>query len=766
LKNLIRVVSPLASEIAIITGRESILELQRQEHAVPIAFFPTHGSPPGHLALRITNFLLVQWRATTQLARIRDRVDLWVFSIDGQNQLLPMLLARALGKPVLLLMAYSAVETLRLTNPILASVSRLLLATTCTLCSRIGVASERLVEDWSLAPWKEKVRVAHEHYIDLPGGPSETPPRAREPLIGFIGRLNPEKGAMEFLEAAAILHARDPSLRFAIVGDGPLQERMEAFVNEHGLEDTVSLKGWIDHALIHQHLGMLRLLVVPSYTESGPMVAYESLAMATPILITRTGLVAEMIEDAVNGFLLTSPSPDSIADGVERAISHPKLDCIALAGRETVRHELAFERTSHRFSKTLDELIDEVRGGASRGRGPQGFVKDEGPDEESATIALLSHPEGGASGTLPLSNLVDILTPLTEKLVVITGSETFETDESRGVQIVTTGGLDGGNGPGTRIVRYAALQFRSALALVRHARKADIWIFFINGQNQVIPMLIGRLLRRRVMLVMAGSTVLSLQAADDPLASVMAVASRLTCGMADRIVLYGRGLVEEYGLERWRDKIAIGPRHIVTIAPSPDAREVEEREPAIGFVGRFSEEKGVLNLVEAMPAVLERVPPARLALIGDGPLRARIEEAILRLGIEDRVTMYGWVPHQALSYMLETLRVIVIPSSTEGLPNVMLESMACGAVVVSTPVGAIRDVIQDGDTGFLMESGDPDSIARTVIRALESPDAATITRKARAFVQKECTLPQRVAQYRRLLATMKKERGESYRTTI
>jgi glycosyltransferase involved in cell wall biosynthesis len=100
-----------------------------------------------------------------------------------------------------------------------------------------------------------------------------------------------------------------------------------------------------------------------------------------------------------------------------------------------------------------------------------------------------------------------------------------------------------------------------------------------------------------------------------------------------------------------------------------------------------------------------------------------------------RVDLPGWISHDDLPGYLNQLRLLVLPSYTEGLPNIMLEAMACGTPVLATPVGAIPDVIIDGKTGFIMENNSPECIAENVIRALNSPDLERIAENGRRFVE-------------------------------
>ena len=105
--------------------------------------------------------------------------------------------------------------------------------------------------------------------------------------------------------------------------------------------------------------------------------------------------------------------------------------------------------------------------------------------------------------------------------------------------------------------------------------------------------------------------------------------------------------------------------------------------------------------------------------------------------------------HEALRFAM--FRLLVLPSYTEGLPNIMLEAMACGTPVLATPVGAIPDVIIDGKTGFIMENNSPECIAENVVRALNSPDLERIAEDGRRFVEENFSFEKTVENWKRIL---------------
>ena len=106
----------------------------------------------------------------------------------------------------------------------------------------------------------------------------------------------------------------------------------------------------------------------------------------------------------------------------------------------------------------------------------------------------------------------------------------------------------------------------------------------------------------------------------------------------------------------------------------------------------------------------------------------------------DKVEVPGWISHDKdLTSYLNELKVLVLASYSEGLPAIVQEAMACGVVVLATPVGGIPDLVKDGETGFILEDDSPECIAGNIIRVSERPDLEEISHNARRLIEKEYT---------------------------
>jgi glycosyltransferase involved in cell wall biosynthesis len=160
-----------------------------------------------------------------------------------------------------------------------------------------------------------------------------------------------------------------------------------------------------------------------------------------------------------------------------------------------------------------------------------------------------------------------------------------------------------------------------------------------------------------------------------------------------------------------------------------------------------------MNFVQAVPEALKKQYNLEFLIGGDGLLRPEIAKYLDAHNLHNKVKMTaGWLDHDTeLPGYLNKLKLLVLPSYTEGLPNITLEGMACGTPVLATPVGAIPDIIKDGETGFIMENNSPECIAENIIRALNHPNLEQIARNARALVEREFTFEKAVERYRDIL---------------
>src|SRR5690606_36206751 len=123
----------------------------------------------------------------------------------------------------------------------------------------------------------------------------------------------------------------------------------------------------------------------------------------------------------------------------------------------------------------------------------------------------------------------------------------------------------------------------------------------------------------------------------------------------------------------------------------------------------------------ALGALALLPPDFRLAIVGEGEERGRLEAQARALGLAERVHFSGAVSQLELPLWYSMADVLVLCSSREGLPNVVLEALACGTPVVATDVGGVAEVVATNRTGRLITKRSADALAAAVLELLESP---------------------------------------------
>lgn len=154
----------------------------------------------------------------------------------------------------------------------------------------------------------------------------------------------------------------------------------------------------------------------------------------------------------------------------------------------------------------------------------------------------------------------------------------------------------------------------------------------------------------------------------------------------------------------------------------------DEKDLIIGTVGRIAPIKDHENLIRAVPEVVSAIPDARFVIVGDGPIRAEMEELAIRLGLGDRLLFIGM--RKDIPELLSIMDIFVLPSLNEGMGRAMVEAMAMGVPVIASKVGGVPEVITDGETGLLVPPGNSKVLAEAIIRLASDRDLAKKLTKA------------------------------------
>ncbi len=173
-----------------------------------------------------------------------------------------------------------------------------------------------------------------------------------------------------------------------------------------------------------------------------------------------------------------------------------------------------------------------------------------------------------------------------------------------------------------------------------------------------------------------------------------------------------------------------------------EGKNKEERRMVIGFAGELREKKGLETLLRAY-AQLNRKLPAILLIVGE--VRAGEDKKLfdeLQASTPDsQIIVTGIVAHKDLPAYYALMDVFVHPSLRDGMPNAILEAMACEKAVIATPVGGAIDVIEDGKNGRFVPLNDTDKLAETILQLLSQPENRQIMSKsARDAVLRQFTL--------------------------
>jgi len=382
------------------------------------------------------------------------------------------------------------------------------------------------------------------------------------------------------------------------------------------------------------------------------------------------------------------------------------------------------------------------------------------------SIAIVTLPFKNPEEKSPqtrVSRFAAVLAALVKDIFIITGNFSANVPHDN-VSIVNV------KTPVTRVLgeplvlkgfRFLSAQFTLSSAILRlpTKRASDVdAIFFFGGEALLIPVMISKLLGKKVIFVLRGSFERETQIRINIFSKPLSYLKRVNMALADKIIIYAECLVSRWNLERYQKKILVAPYLFVDSQMFRPANRLVMRGNIVGFIGRLDSEKGILNFIQAMRILVQTLDDVRALVIGDGQLRDEVKRFLEKEKLADRVKLTGWIAHHNMPDHLNQLKLLVLPSYTEGLPNILLEAMACGTPVLTTAVGSIPDIITDSENGFLMEDNTPECVARNVIRVLSKPNLDEVSYNACVLAKEDYSLGAVQERWHDLLANLNMER--------
>ena len=386
--------------------------------------------------------------------------------------------------------------------------------------------------------------------------------------------------------------------------------------------------------------------------------------------------------------------------------------------------------------------------------------------KKARSICLVFPPPAAQVGSVSirLADVIRLVEPSVANILVITSRNELQ-GSSLGGRVHFIGGNvtcpNAGDSIPSMIFGELKAQMRISRGLISLPDDVKLVFWRARSSTILLPLILARLRgKKSILLLESRGSELVGQVYKGPLSiggfvlsGIYKAVERVTYSLANRLIVNVPGLLNQPWLAKYKNKVFPYPTPIRFVNPDFEiSRPLNQRQTIVGYIGRMSREKGVLNLVKAISVICNQMNGVKFLLGGGGPLLEQVEKELTGLIAQDRAKVLDWIPHNELPGYLNEMKLLVLPSHYEGLPTIVLEAMACGTPVLAVPVGAVPDIIADAKTGFIMEDNSPECIAKNIIRALNHPNLDQISRNGAALIEKEYRYDVLRARYESIIA--------------
>lgn len=291
------------------------------------------------------------------------------------------------------------------------------------------------------------------------------------------------------------------------------------------------------------------------------------------------------------------------------------------------------------------------------------------------------------------------------------------------------------------LFNFALGQIKTLYYLTKVSRSTDTVLFFLGADINLLSLLLAKLLRKEVITMIVEYSPTSIESIHGRFpAYFYKLLAKLNRNLSDKIIVYTQSVIQWAHLEKYQHKISVGSEVFIDTNLFRITQPYGKRENTIGYIGRASKEKGILDFVNAIPLILHRRSDVDFLIVGDGPLLSSIKQELRNNGLLEKVALTGWITHDEIPDYMNRLKLLVMPTHTEaGSPQPVQEAMSCGTPVLVSMVGGVGDVVKDRENGFILKNRSPQHIAKDVLKILEYPRIDETIRNAKKLIEQDYT---------------------------
>lgn len=549
--------------------------------------------------------------------------------------------------------------------------------------------------------------------------------------VGFVGRLTDEKGTPLLLGICRKALVEAPNLKFVIMGDGPYRPSFESLRNiEHvGHVERGTLPSFIN-----------RVDLVLSLQPNLGLGEFESLACGKPLIVAANTPSASTVSSLQIGVVAGSDLDSFIRELNSLSADRQQLLGLSANARLAVLTSFSWDIVNARWRDLVDSVF-------SHFDSDQDFKISSNflQDRTGEVLLVVVGGELTPFRCVHLTKLTKVLCSMFREIVVIHEDEWLERPSIENVTDISIGhGMSRSDAShARRLYRFLSAERRKASLLLRFSNHDAI--LFV-GIFQPLSIGLAKIRGNYSVLFGGGFDLTGVQGVRARLRRVTLLLKWVmqvsTIRLLDVTVVESPAVVDSYKLRRFRKKVYEHGILYVDTDRFIAFRSPKSRKYDFAFIGALSYEKGILELLDALPGLYKERAPRGL-ILGDGMLFRRVKESLTKEHLQGIIDLRHSVPYSQIPAELNDIRLLIVPSRTEGLPNIVLEAMACGTVVLATQAGGIEDVVRDGSTGFVLNGTSPQVIARKMTSVLDkfnSGDLELVRRNAMKEVRERYSL--------------------------